>query len=35
MNNNLTNNILKKYKKYKIKKDKTFNEICFPKSYEL
>ena len=27
--------ILKKYKKYKIKKKKTFNEICFPKSYEL
>ena len=24
-----------KYKKYKIKEQKTFNEFCFPKSYQL
>ncbi len=27
--------ILKKYKDYKVTKQKTFEEICFPKSYEL
>jgi hypothetical protein len=27
--------IANKFKKYKITKNKTFNQICFPKKYEF